>query len=148
MIARKRAFETPNQHERHYASAHPAGQKGLYDKWAVETLETEDTLSWLLARRFAVIGYHPSRVTSDERPQNRMKTEKTAHDVHSVGLLNVVSATPARPSVANASHHTTLSGLATRPGEKSGLVKASMPISASAFRARVNSLLRRSMWMG
>ena len=41
--------------------------------------------------------------------------------VHSVGLLDVVSTTPARPSVANASHHTTLSGLATRPCEKCGL---------------------------
>ena len=41
--------------------------------------------------------------------------------VHSVGLLDAVSTTPARPSVANASHHTTLSGLATRPCEKSGL---------------------------
>ncbi len=41
--------------------------------------------------------------------------------VHSVGRLNVVSTTPAKPSVANASHHTTLSGSATRPGEKSGL---------------------------
>ncbi len=42
--------------------------------------------------------------------------------VHSVGLLNVVSTTPARPLVANASHHATLSGLATRPGEKFGLI--------------------------
>ena len=41
--------------------------------------------------------------------------------VHSVGLLDVVLTTPARPLVANASHHTTLSGLATRPCEKSGL---------------------------
>ncbi len=41
--------------------------------------------------------------------------------VHSVGRLDVVSTTPARPSVANASHHTTLSGLATRPCEKFGL---------------------------
>ncbi len=41
--------------------------------------------------------------------------------VHSVGRLDVASTTPARPSVTNASHHTTLSGLATRPCEKSGL---------------------------
>ncbi len=45
----------------------------------------------------------------------------TTATVHSVGLLNVVSTTPARPSVATASHHITLSGFATRPGEKSGL---------------------------
>ncbi len=41
--------------------------------------------------------------------------------VHSVGRLDVVSTPPARPSVANASHRTTLSSLATRPCEKSGL---------------------------
>ncbi len=41
--------------------------------------------------------------------------------VHSVGLLDVVSTTPARPSVANASHHTSLSSLATRPCEKAGV---------------------------
>ncbi len=40
--------------------------------------------------------------------------------VHSVGLLDVVSTTPARPSVANASHHTTLSSLATQLCEKCG----------------------------
>ena len=50
--------------------------------------------------------------------------------VHSVGLLNVVSTTPVRPSVANASHHTTLSGLATRPGEKSGLGNSSETVNA------------------
>jgi len=43
--------------------------------------------------------------------------------VHSVGQLDVVSTTPARPSVATASYHTTLSGLATRPCEKSGLTR-------------------------
>jgi hypothetical protein len=39
----------------------------------------------------------------------------------SVGLLNVVSATPARPSVAKANHSAPLNRLATNPGEKCGL---------------------------
>ncbi len=51
--------------------------------------------------------------------------------VHSVGRLDVVSTTPARPSVANAGHHTTLSGLATRPCEKSGLASLYMRAKAS-----------------
>ena len=38
-----------------------------------------------------------------------------------VGLLNVVSATPARPSVAKASRTAPLNRLATNPGEKCGL---------------------------
>ncbi len=41
--------------------------------------------------------------------------------VHSVERLDVVSTTPTQPLVANSSHHTTLSGLAMRPCEKSGL---------------------------
>ena len=39
----------------------------------------------------------------------------------SVGALNVVSATPARPSVAKASHHAPLERLATNGGEICGL---------------------------
>ncbi len=41
--------------------------------------------------------------------------------VRSVGQLDLVSTTPARPSVVNASHHTTLNSLAARPCEKFGL---------------------------
>ncbi len=54
--------------------------------------------------------------------------------VYSVGRLNVVLTTPApRPSVANASHHATLSGLATRPGEKSGL----KPLAVAMQRGQI-----------
>ena len=38
--------------------------------------------------------------------------------VRSVGMLDVVSTTPARPSVANASHAAPLNRLATEAGEK------------------------------
>jgi hypothetical protein len=48
-----------------------------------------------------------------------------------VGLLNVMTATPARPSVAKASHSAPLNRLATNPGEKCGLRKRPLPLLAA-----------------
>ncbi len=61
--------------------------------------------------------------------------------VHSVGRLDVVSTTPARPSVASASHHTTLSGLATRPCEKSGLALLLFILVTPVFTFFLNPLM-------
>ncbi len=55
------------------------------------------------------------RVTTETAPCGALT------DVHSVGLLDGVPTTPARPSVTNASHHTASSDLDARPGEQSGL---------------------------
>ena len=51
--------------------------EGIYDESAAEIRHAEDALSWLLARRFAVIGCHQACVARHEKPQD--------------GLLDVLS---------------------------------------------------------
>ncbi len=57
------------------------------------------------------------------RPSTAAAQSHALTGVRSVGMLDVASATPARPSVANASHTAPLKHLATNAGEKSGLAR-------------------------
>ncbi len=62
-------------------------------------------------------------VRISHRPSTAAAQSHALTGVRSVRMLDVVSATPARPSVANASHAAPLNHLATNAGEKSGLAK-------------------------
>ena len=63
----------------------------------------------------------------------------------SVGLLSVVSTTPARPSVGKASHTAPLSRLATNPGEKCGLARLLCSVSTPHRSPTHHSFLRREV---